>query len=60
LRAMRVPPEIGVGAVRFSLGRQTTIEEITAVTDQLTQIFGPITRRHLRPRLDENWLAFQH
>jgi cysteine desulfurase len=60
LRAMRVPPEIGVGAVRFSLGRQTTMEEITAVTDQLTQIFGPITRRHLRPRLDENWLAFQH
>lgn len=31
LKAMRVPPEIGMGAIRFSLGRTTTEEEIEAV-----------------------------
>ena len=31
LKAMNVPPEIGMGAVRFSLGRTTTREEIEEV-----------------------------
>jgi cysteine desulfurase len=60
LKAMRVPPEIGIGAVRFSLGRQTTADEIGAVKEQLVQIFGPTASRSVRPLLNENWLAFQH
>jgi cysteine desulfurase len=35
LKAMGVPPEIGMGAIRFSLGRGTTQEEIDAVADRL-------------------------
>ena len=35
LRAMGVAPEIGMGAIRFSLGRTTTREEIEAVVDNL-------------------------
>ena len=35
LRAMNVPPEIGMGAVRFSLGRTTTREEIEEVVSRL-------------------------
>src|SRR5205814_5915135 len=31
LQAMGVPPEVGLGAIRFSLGRNTTLEEITEV-----------------------------
>jgi cysteine desulfurase len=31
LKAMKVPPEIGMGAIRFSLGRTTTREEIEQV-----------------------------
>jgi|SRR5579859_26492 len=38
LAAMRVPPEVGQGAVRFSLGRGTTSEEIDAVVAQLIEI----------------------
>jgi len=33
LRAMGVAPEIGMGAIRFSLGRTTTREEIEAVVE---------------------------
>lgn len=36
LKAMGVLPEIGMGAIRFSLGRHTTDAEIDAVTEQLT------------------------
>ena len=36
LKAMGVPPETGVGAVRFSLGRGTTREEIDTVVARLT------------------------
>ena len=36
LKAMKVPPEIGMGAIRFSLGRTTTREEIEATVSQLT------------------------
>ena len=35
LRAMGTPPEIGMGAIRFSLGRTTTREEIEAVVEEL-------------------------
>jgi cysteine desulfurase len=36
LRAMNIAPEIGMGAIRFSLGRTTTREEIEATVSQLT------------------------
>jgi cysteine desulfurase len=36
LKAMSVPPEVGMGAIRFSLGRTTTREEIEATVCQLT------------------------
>ncbi len=35
LEAMGVPPAIGVGAIRFSLGRGTTADEIDAVVQRL-------------------------
>ncbi|AHE99623.1 cysteine desulfurase [Thioalkalivibrio paradoxus ARh 1] len=53
LRAMGVPPEIGQGTVRFSLGRDTTDDEITEVAERL--IREPWKTRHageLRNRPD--------
>jgi cysteine desulfurase len=38
LAAMGVPEKVGMGAIRFSLGRQTTDAEIDAVIDQLAGI----------------------
>jgi cysteine desulfurase len=38
LEAMGVPPEVGMGAVRFSLGRTTTREEIEEVVDRLRRV----------------------
>jgi cysteine desulfurase len=38
LEAMGVPPEVGMGAVRFSLGRETTLAEIGEVVERLEQI----------------------
>jgi cysteine desulfurase len=35
LKAMRVPTQIGMGAVRFSLGRTTTADEIETVVQSL-------------------------
>lgn len=35
LEAMRVSPEVGAGAIRFSLGRGTTAEEIDIVIERL-------------------------
>lgn len=35
LKAMQVPPEIGMGAIRFSLGRTTTREEIEQAVSRL-------------------------
>jgi cysteine desulfurase len=35
LQAMGVPPEIGMGAIRFSLGRATTADEIDEVVERL-------------------------
>jgi cysteine desulfurase len=41
LKAMGVAPEAGMGAIRFSLGRGTTQDEIDAVGDRLAQILAP-------------------
>jgi cysteine desulfurase len=40
LRAMGVPPEVGMGAIRFSLGRSTTAGEIDAVLSRLANALG--------------------
>jgi len=40
LKAMGIPPEIGMGAIRFSLGRTTTIEELKAVVKTLRKILA--------------------
>jgi cysteine desulfurase len=37
LKAMKIPPEIGRGAIRFSLGRTTTRDEIVAVASLLSR-----------------------
>jgi cysteine desulfurase len=37
LKAMKVPPHIGMGAIRFSLGRTTIREEIEATVALLTK-----------------------
>ena len=36
LKAMSIAPAIGMGAIRFSLGRTTTRDEIEATVSQLT------------------------
>jgi cysteine desulfurase len=40
LEAMRVPAEVGMGAIRFSLGRSTTEEEIEAVVARLKGVLS--------------------
>jgi len=40
LEAMGVAPEVGMGAVRFSLGRETTRKEIDAVAERLVDILA--------------------
>jgi len=40
LKAMRVPPATGMGAIRFSLGRTTTEEEIEAVVKNLKAVLA--------------------
>jgi cysteine desulfurase len=40
LEAMRIEPVIGMGAIRFSLGRSTTAQEIDAVVDRLTRVLA--------------------
>jgi len=40
LEAMAITPEAGMGAVRFSLGRATTRDEINAVVERLTEILA--------------------
>jgi cysteine desulfurase len=41
LKAMGVAPEVGMGAIRFSLGRGTTQDEIDAVADRLAHVLAP-------------------
>jgi cysteine desulfurase len=38
LDAMGVSPEVGMGAIRFSLGRATTAEEVDAVVEALSKL----------------------
>lgn len=38
LEAMGVAPEVGMGAIRFSLGRTTTVDEINHVVARLKQV----------------------
>ena len=44
LAAMGVPPEVGMGAVRFSLGRATTRDQIDAVAARLSEILAAAAR----------------
>ena len=37
LEAMRIPADVGMGAIRFSLGRSTSQDEIDAVVDRLKE-----------------------
>jgi cysteine desulfurase len=41
LKAMQVSPDVGLGAIRFSLGRGTTQQEIDAVADRLANVLAP-------------------
>jgi hypothetical protein len=49
LKAMGVRPEVGMGAIRFSLGRYTAIEEIDAVVDRLTDVLAAGPRLNAKP-----------
>jgi cysteine desulfurase len=40
LRAMNIASEVGMGAIRFSLGRPTTAAEIDFVIDELRRVLG--------------------
>lgn len=40
LKAMGIAPEIGMGAIRFSLGRSTRPEEIEDVVDRLRRVLA--------------------
>ena len=42
LKAMGAPPEIGMGAIRFSLGRTTTQDEIDEVVSLLEESLGSL------------------
>lgn len=44
LEAMGVPQETALGAVRFSLGRETTVDELDDVVERLTRIVKPTER----------------
>ena len=46
---MGIRPEIGMGAIRFSLGRYTAIEEIDAVVDRLTDVLAAGSRLNAKP-----------
>jgi cysteine sulfinate desulfinase/cysteine desulfurase-like protein len=37
---MHIVPEVAMGAVRFSLGRTTTPNEIKVVVERLTDLFA--------------------
>ena len=40
LQAMGISPHVGMGAIRFSLGRSTTRDEIDAVLERLTEVLA--------------------
>ena len=41
LEAMGVSPETGAGAIRFSLGRETTVKEIDVVLERFNHVLCP-------------------
>ncbi|HEY7548197.1 MAG TPA: cysteine desulfurase family protein [Hyphomicrobiaceae bacterium] len=41
LKAMGVAPAVGMGAIRFSLGRGTTRDQIDTVADRLSSVLAP-------------------
>jgi cysteine desulfurase len=41
LEAMGVAPQVGMGAIRFSLGRSTTKQEVDAVVSELKKALAP-------------------
>jgi len=43
LKAMGVNQDVGMGAIRFSLGRGTTREELDAVADRLANILKVVS-----------------
>jgi cysteine desulfurase len=43
LQAMNIPPEIGMGAIRFSLGRTTTRDEIVAAASLLSDAVSELS-----------------
>jgi cysteine desulfurase len=43
LKAMKIPPEIGMGAIRFSLGRTTTRDEIVAAASVLSDAVSALS-----------------
>jgi cysteine desulfurase len=45
LQAMGVVPDVGMGAIRFSLGRLTTRDEVDAVLERLTKVLPAATPR---------------
>jgi cysteine desulfurase len=49
LTAMGIPPEVGMGAIRFSLGRHTAIEELDAVVDRLTDVLAAGSHLSAKP-----------
>jgi cysteine desulfurase len=42
LKAMRIPDRVGMGAIRFSLGRTTTTEEVRSVVLQLSRAVAAV------------------
>jgi len=49
LKAMGIRPDVGMGAIRFSLGRYTAIEEIDAVVDRLTDVLAAGSSLNAKP-----------
>jgi cysteine desulfurase len=49
LTAMGIRPEVGMGAIRFSLGRYTAIEEIDPVVDRLADILAAGSHLNAKP-----------
>ncbi len=49
LTAMGIRPDVGMGAIRFSLGRYTAIEEIDPVVDRLADILAAGSHLNAKP-----------
>jgi cysteine desulfurase len=49
LKAMRVPDEVGLGAVRFSLGRTSSQFEVETVLEAVWTSIGQLNHDHSRP-----------